>query len=75
MGRTEVVYFADGFGNLIKKIFKNLCCYVAKEDGLEDLRGRGLMILVIRDRFEDPVVLLDNQHLATWLAAFLLLLV
>ena len=44
-----------------------------KKMGRRILRGRELMILVIRDRFEDPVVLLDNHHLATWLAAFLLL--
>ena len=42
MGRAEAVNFADGFGNLIKKIFKNLCCYVAKEDGQEDFAGEGV---------------------------------
>ena len=42
MGSAEVVYFADGFVNLVKNIFKNLCCYVAKEDGQEDFAGEGV---------------------------------
>ena len=42
MGRTEVVYFADGFGNLVKKNIKNLCCYAAKKDGQEDFAGEGV---------------------------------
>ena len=73
MGSAEVVYFADGFGDLIKKSSRIFVAMLPKKMGRRILRGRGLMILVIRDRFEDPVVLLDNQHLATWLAAFLLL--
>ena len=73
MGRIEVVYFADGFGNLVKKSSRIFVAMLPKKMGRRILRGRGLMILVIRDRFEDPVVLFNNQHLATWLAAFLLL--
>lgn len=73
MGSAEVVYFADGFVNLVKKSSRIFVAMLQKKMGRRILRGRGLMILVIRDRFEDPVVLLDNHHLATWLAAFLLL--